>query len=1445
MVITVLDTPAPTITAPTQPAEQHPPIIPANTTAVARQELQNRARGAIYKGYLSQLPLGAPGHDLGLLDSPHNQCQYCLAYHWADELGPGNESSSCCKRGDVELLPLQEPPEPLRMLLTSQGAQARLFRKNIRSYNSALSFTSVSYQKDNRLQGAGGITCFQIHGELFHYQGSLEASSEPPCFAQLFFYDPAYAAGIRTARYPQLDKPLLIELTGMLTAYNPFIPIYQTARERLRAQQGDHRILLNPQMRLIIETGADRRRENLPTGEELAAVLPDEYAEASRRDIVLAVRDPGPNSRPLHLIDPSHAGYMALAYVLLFPYGDYGWNYSLELRPSSRNQVRTRLEQRQFYRYRLHVRESFSSLFYGCRLFQQYIVDAFVSCEQTRLQWLRNHQKNIRSDLYQGLTDSLLREDVAADGIGRRIVLPSSFTGGDRFMQQLFQDSMAIVRYFGKPTFFITITANPRWPEITRALLPGQQPTDRPDLIARVFYLKTKELLKDIRAATLGPYAGHLYTIEYQKRTLPHMHLLVFIHSSTKFDTPERIDEVICAELPDPAWDPTGELTDLVTTTMCHGPCGDDNPNAPCMGRKDASAPFSCQKRFPKDFSPLTVVHEDSYPQYRRRNTRTFTTPKPGCPGQLVVRNNRWVVPYNPFLLQKYRCHINVEICATVQAVKYMNKYVYKGADRTTVEVSATDDEIKRFVQGRYIGPPEAFWRIMEYSTHQEWPPVQHLTVHLKGDQPVYFADDASAEELTTRAERARSTLMAFFDYNRDNEGGRRHLYSQFPQFYTWKRKDCRWAVRQKGTAIGRMYHCSPVAGERYYLRLLLTAVRGPQSFEELYSFEGVQYPTYQAACIARGLADNNQEWFECFDEAIIFTVASGLRTLFLTGLRHQLIPDPAAIWERYKDSLCDDLYHRLQSITGFPLILPYPHYDYGLFLLNLGFTDLQRTNTDFGLPIAVFDWAAIHTRSTSRADRELRAVRAAEMKAKLNRDQLSCFNTVVTALQEDPQRAHFYLQGPSGTGKTFLYTTLCYYLQTLGKTVLCIASTGIAALLLPNGRTSHSAFRIPIQLNDLSTSSIKKGSQAARALASVDLIIWDEVPMQHKYCFEVVHRLLVDLRSTTDSILFGGVPVILGGDFAQILPVVPHGSRADTVSACLQRGFIWPQLRQLRLRVNMRVRNSLVDQEFARWIATLPFVPALNGAVPLLSSIQVFVDVLRLINSIYPPELLSAAVRDYNALRGRALLSTLNASVWELNDLIFDRFPGTAFTFNSVESTDLDDTGDGVHQFSVEYLQSLRLPALPPSRLILKVGVPIMLLRNLCPQEGLCNGSRLVVTCLRRHCIQGRILGGEFHGQLRTIPRIKLSSSEEDFPFILTRKQFPVCLSFAVSINKSQGQSFDIVGVDLRADVFTHGQFYVAMSRVTSVSGLRVLLRGPPLINPLNIVYPEVLEAL
>ena len=134
------------------------------------------------------------------------------------------------------------------------------------------------------------------------------------------------------------------------------------------------------------------------------------------------------------------------------------------------------------------------------------------------------------------------------------------------------------------------------------------------------------------------------------------------------------------------------------------------------------------------------------------------------------------------------------------------------------------------------------------------------------------------------------------------------------------------------------------------------------------------------------------------------------------------------------------------------------------------------------------------------------------------------------------------------------------------------------------------------------------------------------------------------------------------------------------------------------------------------------------------------------------------------------------------------------------------------------------------------------MLLRNLTPPEGMCNGTRLRLTHIGRFILEGQILSGERHGEKRLIPRILMNTTEGELPWIVSRKQFPIRLCFAMTVNKSQGQSLDTVRVDLRSPAFTHGQLYVALSRVTEVSRLCVLFPEPGDGKTTNVVYPEVL---
>ena len=256
---------------------------------------------------------------------------------------------------------------------------------------------------------------------------------------------------------------------------------------------------------------------------------------------------------------------------------------------------------------------------------------------------------------------------------------------------------MAIVGSTSNPDVFVTFTCNPEWPEIQQELLPGQTSQDRPDLVSRVFKLKLDALMDDLfNKHVLGKVIARMHVIEFQKRGLPHAHILLILDISSKPKTIDDIDSMVCAELPDP--NEQQHLFNVVTTCMLHGPCGHIRSNAQCM--KDGR----CSKRYPREFSETTVLDENAYPVYRRRdNGQTFL--KNG-----FVYDNRYIVPYNPYLSAKYSAHINVEIATSITSVKYLYKYVYKGSDRAMVALLEEEDmrdEIKMYLDARYVSASE------------------------------------------------------------------------------------------------------------------------------------------------------------------------------------------------------------------------------------------------------------------------------------------------------------------------------------------------------------------------------------------------------------------------------------------------------------------------------------------------------------------------------------------------------------------------------------------------------------------------------------------------------------------------------------------------------------------------------------------------------------------
>jgi PIF1-like helicase len=347
------------------------------------------------------------------------------------------------------------------------------------------------------------------------------------------------------------------------------------------------------------------------------------------------------------------------------------------------------------------------------------------------------------------------------------------------------------------------------------------------------------------------------------------------------------------------------------------------------------------------------------------------------------------------------------------------------------------------------------------------------------------------------------------------------------------------------------MVFVPPNAGDRFYLRLLLSVVTGARSFNDLKSFHGVIHPSYREACLARGLLADDNELKRTLEDGKYMQTGRKLRQLFVTIVRDCQPSKPTELWELFKVDLCDDLLRflnrqRVRIPTNVTI------FDYGLHLIQARLRRDDKSMGSVGLPDPCFPWDNLlspthHPHSLAAHavtfDREEQEQLLNESLPRLNHEQTLAFTTVLdAALARSP--VTFFMQGAGGAGKTFVYITLCFAARSRGLLVLSMASSGIAALLLPGGRTAHSTLKIPISIDQSSTCTISKRSALANVLKDVRLIIWDECSMQHRFAFEAVNRTLQDIRDNKS--LFGGITTILGGDFLQTLPVVTYGSKYD-----------------------------------------------------------------------------------------------------------------------------------------------------------------------------------------------------------------------------------------------------------------------------------------------------------
>ncbi|XP_052889466.1 uncharacterized protein LOC128297803 [Anopheles moucheti] len=643
--------------------------------------------------------------------------------------------------------------------------------------------------------------------------------------------------------------------------------------------------------------------------------------------------------------------------------------------------------------------------------------------ELQKLRYLRDHQAQLRTETYAGLMDLAGAEGIIADlqphanvpnlpveggpqvveqevipadsdltRTGRRVFLGPVFVGSNRYMQAQYQQAMAILRAFGKPDLFVTETCNPKWPEITQNLLLRQRVPDRPDrpdLTVRVFQLKLKAILQDLSMGAHGIEMALIHVIEFQKRGLPHAHILIILAEEDKPQTPDHYDRFASAELPDPE-----------TCPLKH--------EAPCM--KDGK----CSKGYPKHFCDRTRSMDNGYPQYRQRN------------------NGR----------TKYDCHINVEICNSISSVKYLYKYVYKGHDRLSVSI-AENDEIQQYIDARYLSPTDSCWRIMRFELQAKTHTVVTLPVHLQNQQYVYFRESETVPAALNRGN--HSMLTRFFQLAANDHFAKTLLYHDVPMYYRfgvpaasqrqpWHEPGTKQWIRRirttHKTVIGRMVSCGMQLIERYCLRLLLCYRKGPVRSKICAS--SMVLCTQHSSKLPSGKG--------CYTMIRNGIVPSGKR------------PASKCLHSCAKDHTC---------FPGMPQLLEFEHVE-----SHVSNEDRAISNE---LLIAELAYPV------SELEQTLATL------GQLNDDQRIVYDRVTAAI------VRYATEGVA----------------------LATAASGIAALLLSGGRTIHSTFKLPLDLNQHTTCSIPIQSKRAELIRQAALIVWDKTSMSSRYALEAVNRTI------------------------------------------------------------------------------------------------------------------------------------------------------------------------------------------------------------------------------------------------------------------------------------------------------------------------------------------------
>ena len=1366
------------------------------------------------------------------------ECSKCNALHFKGETRQASGAyDSCCNGGKVKLNIGPYPEELKRLMKREEGTDWREFEKNSLKYNTSMSF---AYTKGEMRQ-LPGIFHYRIQGEMMHilprYTDPLPGRN--PAFGQLWVLETNDAVEYRCqAPFASTCSREMFEfLHQIIENNNKYAEIYKMLyqveeEERANAEREGRDAKI---CKIIFKKSTENTSDvnAMPTVNEVAGIyICDENGDVPFSDIEVQ-RKCNEGERPkAEKISRYSEHVEPLTFVLFYPYGTGDFWFYNKPRNVDNPGLGT-MTALQYFLYKLSRRrenedgENFNPLLFGGKLLCKYLVMAYMIVDNERIKYIRSHQKEFRVESYGGLRDYLnnyeRRNDVT---IGKKVVLPSTYLMGPRNQSETWHDSMASVQKNGTPHLFITMTCNPNHPDIVNNLYQNQKACDRPDLVDMVFDLQVKDFVAQMKSGCFGKVKCFTYVTEMQKRGLPHIHSLWTFEEG--WNDIEKINRFISAEFPDAVIDPEG--FDLVLKNMVHRPCGRYDPNAMCMQNG------KCKRGFLKEFCENTELDENSYPKYRRRDDGRTGVIK--FKGQDFTVDNRSVVPYNMFLLKRYQCHINVEVVCSLNSVNYLYKYLFKGSASIDIEIRANNegvyDEVQSFLNARYMCAHEAYHRLRKFNMHFCSESIERLQVHLDERQTVTLPVDATEADIV-RAMLKKSKLYALFELNAENPNGinKNLTYLEICYHFTWHKNECKWKPRGKSSKpkCPRMYAVNPKNTELFYLRKLLSIVKGPTCYDDLKrdpTDPNIIYETFREACVARGLVESDQMYIDAMEEGSYHNMPKQLRGLYARIVAHCDVEDPLVLWELFRKRMIGDL---LQRCFGNEELAE----EVAMRQVLRMIINNERNLEDYPIFQLIAEIIGMENEDINVA---LHRQRGEEMQATLNDEQREAFEAVMQKV-ENPNDSPgcFFVDGPGGSGKSYLFN--CVFSSVIGKqkNVKVMAWSGIAASLYGTGRTCHNVFKLDFPFGDESNSGVNPSDELGKSLKEVDVIIWDEAPMAPRHSLEVVDSKLREIMN--NEIPFGGKILLLGGDFRQLPPVVKNGIRSDIVRSTIKTSALW---QHFAVNTFTLIKNERADNDsdgFADEILKIGDGSANDNEAKVQIPVECVTngDLAELIFR----EVIDA--NDYNAFASRAIIATLNSQVDEYNEKVIDMLdPETEKIYQAIDRVDSIGGEGNSFAYSPEHFESIRPTGFPAYNLRLRENTVVMLMRNLNISEGLCNGSRLIIKKLERNIIIAEKLNvKEGEDPTVMIPRITLL--DESSPFKVYRKQFPVRPAFALTVHKSQGQTFSQIGIDISKGVYAHGHLYVAISRTKAWNRLKVKLPDDEVNASKNIVYPELLD--